>query len=230
MYSQAIQKNERIFEPVIAKLAYENNVLDDSDDLIQHSGLITTFGWVDITSKSPYKSIINTSPLANQTDDFFSDFEEAVGPLIQNDLTNSNDIESQELIFRIKTTPNIPDRSNIAKRLLDLFQYSKEDDPDFIGIREGSLKSFYNFLCSYTNLKSPSISLTPDNNIYASWKGENGRVFSIHFLADSDVRFVIFTPNKKHYDRMTRTSGATTFDMLMETEVKAYYIYEWISK
>lgn len=229
MYSQAIQKKERIFEPVIAKLAYENTILVDSDDLFQHPGLITTSEWVIITSKKPYKSIINTTPLANQTGDFISDFEDNAGPLIQNDLTNSNDMESQELIFRIKTTPSIPDRANIAERLLDLFQYSKEDDPDYIGIKAGSLQSFYNFLCSYTNLKSPSISLTPDNNIYASWRGENSRVFSIHFLPDSDVRFVIFTPNKKHYNRMTRTSGTTTFDTLMETEAKVYDLYDWIS-
>ena len=118
----------------------------DTDDLFQPSDLIRTAEWVVITSKEPYKSIIHTTPVANQTDNFIPDFEEDFGPLIQNDLTNSNDIESQEIIFRIKTTLNIPDRANIAKRLLDLFQYSKEDDPDFIGIRKESLKSFYNFL------------------------------------------------------------------------------------
>ena len=221
MYGSAEKTKERVFEPIVAHLPYATQFHSENDDLFNRPEP----KWTIPIRNKPYKSLIKTTSRVNQADDFI----EGVDAVIQKDLTNSNDSESQELILRIKTTPGIPERDNIGKRLLDLFQFSKEDQPDFIGIREESLKSFYNFLRNYTTLKRPAITLTPDNNIYASWRGDGGRVFSIHFLADNDVRFVIFSPNKRRPNRKTRTSGTTTFDILMEIEAVAHDLYSWIS-
>lgn len=227
MNELAFISTERTFESIISRMTYANKFLD-TDDLFDSPDT----KWIIKTANRSYKSLIKNSSHANQEADFdsFIDFSGEIGPVIQNDLTDSNDSEVQELILRIKTTSSIPDRAGIANRLLTLFHYSKEEDPDFIGIRANSLKSFYNFLRSYSQLKRPAITLTPDNNIYASWRGDEGRVFSIHFLPDSDVNFVIFTPNKRRPERKTRTAGKTTFDMLMETEASAYNLYDWISK
>jgi len=227
MNELALKNTERTFEPIVARLTYANTFLE-ADDLFDRPDT----KWTIKFANRSYKSRIKISSHANQEADFdsFIDLSEELGSVIQNDLTNSNDSEVQELILRIKTTSSISDRASIANRLLTLFHYSKEEEPDFIGIRAKSLKSFYNFLRSYTHIKRPAITLTPDNNIYASWRGDEGRVFSIHFLPDSDVNFVIFTPNKKRPERKTRIAGKTTFDMLMETEARAYNLYDWISK
>ncbi|MBW2680968.1 MAG: hypothetical protein JRD01_09545, partial [Deltaproteobacteria bacterium] len=135
----------------------------------------------------------------------------------------------QELIFFFFFSKSICYREGLANRLLSLFNDAKEEDPDCLGIAAKSLRNFNNFLHLNTNLKCPTISLTPDYNIYASWKGEQGRVFSLHFLPNEDVRFVIFKPNDRHPERKIRVSGIATTDVLMET-VMSYRIEEWISE
>lgn len=146
------------------------------------------------------------------------------------DLIDDTDEKVQELIFKFKTSPRISHGESIATRLLDLFHGEKGEDPLSLGISDGSLQNFYNFLISFVTLnkmKTPSISLTPENNIYASWRFEEGRLFSIHFLPGGDIRFVVFKPNERHPDRKIRVSGTATSDTIMET-VGPYGVWGWI--
>ncbi len=124
---------------------------------------------------------------------------------------------------------SIPYHDNLANRLITLFNDSKEEDPTSPGISDRSLFNFYNFLCLHDNLNCPTISLTPDYNIYASWRIERNRVFSVHFLPNGDARFVIFKPNDRHPERQIRISGTTTADILMET-VGPYGVRDWITE
>jgi len=80
-----------------------------------------------------------------------------------------------------------------------------------------------------TNIKCPIISLTPENNIYASWKSEQNRVFSVHFLGRGSVRFVILKPNDRHPEQQIRLSGTATYDILRET-VTPHGVWDWISE
>lgn len=138
--------------------------------------------------------------------------------------------QEYELIFRIRTSLSIRYRESLANRLVTLFKDTKEEDPDSPGIAAGSLRNFFNFLQLHPNLKYPSISLTPEYNIYASWRDEQNRVFSVHFLPNGgDARFVIFKPNYRHPERQIRISGTSTTDILMET-VSPYRVYDWISE
>ena len=144
------------------------------------------------------------------------------------DLLDSEEEQVQELIFRIRTSESIPFRQTLANRLLALFNDAKEEDSASLGISARSIRNFYKFLLLHTNLKCPTISLTPDYNIYASWRGEQKRIFSVHFLSNWDARFVIFIPNDRHPERQIRISGAVTTDILMET-VAPYHVCDWIS-
>lgn len=144
----------------------------------------------------------------------------------ETNLLDYEEAEIQELIFRIRRLPVIPWES-LADRLQALYDDAKEEDSDSSGIALGSIRHFYNFLQFHTNLKCPVVSLTPDNNIYASWKEGRNRVFSVHFLPSGDVRFVIFKPNSKHPDRQIRISGTATTDTLMET-VTPNGLLDWI--
>jgi len=146
----------------------------------------------------------------------------------QKDLTSSNENEVHDLIFRIRSTTGISDNITIANKLLKLYNFSKEDDPAFAGIEVSSLQNFYGFLQKNVTLRCPVISLTPDSNIYASWQSDGRRIFSVLFLPDNDVRYVVFKPNDRHPGRMIRNSGITTSDNLME-EVACYRLYDWIS-
>jgi|Deesub1362A_J573_1020465.scaffolds.fasta_scaffold09387_3 hypothetical protein len=161
----------------------------------------------------------------------FSIVRKNIVAITQSNLIESEEIESeeeevQELIYQIKAS-NIRYRDKIANQLITLFKDSKEEDPYSSGITAGSLRNFVNFLELYPNVKYPSISLTPEHNIYVSWRDEYNRLFSIHFLPNKDTRFVIFMPNYRHPERKIRISGITTVDVLMET-VAFYRVTDWI--
>lgn len=151
-------------------------------------------------------------------------------PFTQVDLLDSEEEQVKELIFRIRTSKSISFRQTLANRLLTLFYDAKEEDSASLGISAGSLRNFYKFLLLHSNLKCPTISLTPDYNIYASWRGEQKRIFSVHFLpTNGDARFVIFIPNVRHPERQIRISGAVTTDILIDT-VTLYHVCDWISQ
>jgi hypothetical protein len=144
-------------------------------------------------------------------------------------LLDSEEEQLQELILRLKTSLSIPYRESVANSLVTLFRDAKEEDPTSLGIAVGSLRYFYSFLQSNTKLKCPTISLTPEYNIYSTWRGEMNRVFSVHFLPNGDARFVIFKPNDRHPERKIRISGTATTDVLMET-VAPHGVLDWISE
>jgi len=148
-------------------------------------------------------------------------------PFTQTNLLDSEEDQVRRLIFRIRTSLSIRYREKLADRLTMLFDEAMEEDSATVGIAAGSLQNFYDFLRSYTNLKCPTLSLTPANNIYASWKVGQGRVFSVHFLPDGDTHFVVFKPNELHPERQVRLSGTATTDILMET-VTRHGVGEWI--
>ena len=101
-------------------------------------------------------------------------------------------MELKDTIFQFKSLP-VHYRS-LVHRLFMLSQYSKDEDPTGPGIVLGSLQNFYGFLRLHPNLRLPMVSLTPENNIYASWSDE--RVLSLHFLPDGDIHYVGFKPHE----------------------------------
>jgi len=157
-----------------------------------------------------------------------SDWPENEDPFTQADLLNNEEDQVQELIFQIRKSLSITCQKSLANRLLTLFNDAKEEDSDSLGIAVGSLRNFYNFFRLHDNLKYPTISLTPDNNIYSSWRGEHNQVFSVHFLPNEDARFVIFKPNDKHPERKIRLSGTATTDTLIKT-VESSGVWDWIA-
>ncbi|GAI20958.1 unnamed protein product, partial [marine sediment metagenome] len=103
-----------------------------------------------------------------------SDWPENEDPFTQADLLNKEEDQVQELIFQIRKSLSIRYHESLANRLLTLFNDAKEEDSASLGIAVGSLRNFYNFFRLHTKLKCPTISLTPDYNIYASWR--EGRI------------------------------------------------------
>jgi hypothetical protein len=162
-----------------------------------------------------------------EQDNRISEWVGSKDPETQTDLVDNEENQTQDLIFRIRTSTSIPYRERLANRLLTLFNDAKEEDPASLGIAVDSLRNFYNFLHLHDNLKYPSITLSPDDNIYASWRDKQNKVFSVHFWSNKDVRFVIFKPIKKYPDRKFRFSGAATIDTLMDEIPKD--MLDWIT-
>jgi hypothetical protein len=144
----------------------------------------------------------------------------------QIELLDNEEDYVQDLIFRIRSSHPVQCREILANRLVELLHDAKEEDS---GISVDSLRNFYNFLQLNPNLKCPAISLTPDCNIYTSWRSEMGQLFSVLFLPGGDTRFVIFKPNDLHLERQIRISGAVTTDNLFKT-VTPHGVWDWISE
>ena len=144
------------------------------------------------------------------------------------DTIEEEDIKVLRLIINFQKTNDININFEIYNRLMTLYYDAKEEDSTNPGIRFESLRNFYFFILLNVNLKLPAISLTPDNNIYISWRGDNNQVFSIHFLPNNLVRFVLFMKNRKHPDKKIRISGQATNDTIFESIIHRNDIY-WIN-
>ncbi len=138
-------------------------------------------------------------------------------PFTQPDLVDTQEYQLQEIIYQFKTSFVILHRERIVNRILSLIDQAKEEEESSLGIDLGSLRNFYDFLQINLDLKYPSITLTSDNRIYASWKRDSIYVVSILFLSSKwDVRFALLKPNNKHTNRQEQFSGKTTIDMVMD--------------
>lgn len=213
-------------EEQIASIFFNDGLFEDNSPSTQPD----TRGWGDVCVLPREKAIMphfKRTAFADYQEEF--DLTENGDTITQSNLVNREEVLVQELIYRIKISKPIPYREDLAKRLLVLYYDAKEEDPECVGIAAESLRSFNDFIHLHTNLKRPIISLTPDYNIYASWRDEQNRVFSIHFLPNADVRFVMFKPNVKRPERTIRVSGSATIDTLMET-VDPDCLEEWISE
>jgi len=134
----------------------------------------------------------------------------------------------EQIIWRVGTTLPISYRKKLASRLSELQEAVGEEESDGRVITVRSLQHFVEFLKAHPMLRCPAVSVTPDGNIYASWKSASDRVFSIHFFANGNVRFVIFRPNEKHAGEVIRLSGTATVDVVMSI-VSQHGVLSWAS-
>jgi hypothetical protein len=125
----------------------------------------------------------------------------------------------EALLQRIRSIPGLRNVEPIAERLETLQGLTTEelDGDEQLSLR--SLFFFTEFLEREPALRIPRITLTPEGNIYASWR-EGRRVFSIHFLADGRAHYVFFAPNPGNPDLTDRVYSQTTTDQLIEQMIR----------
>jgi hypothetical protein len=102
----------------------------------------------------------------------------------------------------------------IAGSLTELGMQQSED-PESTNLSPRSLSSFLSFLRVAKGIQRPSLSLTPDGEIYASWRGSGNRVFSLRFMPDGEARFVILRPASEASLRTIRSTGSAPADMIL---------------
>lgn len=186
-------------------------------------------------NRLPVQFPITSSGISEESKETVEWADEKEGPFTHQDLLSDNDNQVLKLISKISTSEAIPERKRISNRLINMFQYTKEEDPTNIGIAIISLLNFYiffqfNYEFSNDRVRCPLISLIPNNTIYVSWRGENNRVFSVHFLATLwDANFVILKPNDRHPDRQEQFYGTTTVDMVVK-KAEQYGTLTWVKE
>lgn len=163
---------------------------------------------------APWEEIFNDNSTVDQSKHKFPIYYRG-SAFTQAELLSTQDEQVQDLIYQIRKSKIILNHEIIANKLLALFMIAKEENPASLGIAADSLSNFYDFLQSYENIKIPALSLSPDYNIYASWRSVE-KLFSVHFLQNDEIRFVLFKPNIRHPKQKIRISGTVTSDTLME--------------
>ncbi len=130
------------------------------------------------------------------------------------------------ILTLLQDSHEIKHGKRIIQRIRTLRQMALDDEDG--DISSDSLRSFYEFLSMHPEVNYPDISLTPDGDIYARWKGRDRSLFSIHFLPQSRVRYIVFAPDRKRPDLMDRVSGSGSVYTVLETADRAYGVGGWV--
>lgn len=95
---------------------------------------------------------------------------------------------------------------SVSNRLHEL-RLQQGEDPESAEISIESMESFAAFLRSVRGIGLPSLSLTPDGNIYASWR-KHDRVFSAEFRSGGLATYVLFRPAPGGTGSKLRSAGS----------------------
>jgi hypothetical protein len=119
------------------------------------------------------------------------------------------------LIDRLLAT-DITYKNRLSERIIKLSEAFAEDyEGRILSVR--SLAGLVDFLELSLSSSYPDLTATPAGDVYAEWRGPEGRLLTIEFLDSGDARYLMFRPNPKHPQRVDRLSGTTTTDALPET-------------
>jgi hypothetical protein len=127
---------------------------------------------------------------------------------------NVEEKQVQQLISQISLFDKLSCKEIIKNKLDKLYIISKEEDPGSTGISLDSLRTFYKFLQNNIMIECPMISLTPDNDIYATWKNIDGQLLSLNFLQDGNVSFVLFKFDTNNPTKITPASDTIPVSQL----------------
>lgn len=140
----------------------------------------------------------------------------------------ADDEDFTEAIRDIRNAKAIPEHEALANRLEVLLDAYKEDYGESLNAE--SLRTFSVFMCQHPMMKRPIITATPDGNLFAEWKGEEGRRYlGVQFLPTSQVTYVAIRPNPQHAPLRIRISGQATADQLL-TELSGHDVTSWAAR
>ncbi len=114
----------------------------------------------------------------------------------------------------------------LARRLRSLLEAMAEEGETWSDDSPESLRRMMLFLQSQPTLRYPSVTVTPSATFRAQWTADPGRHFGAEFLANGEVRFVVFSPDPRHPDRIQRVSGIESWENLMHV-IEPYDVRRW---
>lgn len=138
--------------------------------------------------------------------------------------------EIQMLFESLSTRHSSAFMEAIKSRLLSLRSMLQEEEGQAADLSADSLRAFLVFIRDLPGLRRPNIVLTSEGEIYTRWKGDNGRLFAVHFISGDKVRFTAFRPNPKRLRIVQRISGIDSVDTVLETANAACSVLEWLKE
>ena len=135
----------------------------------------------------------------------------------------SNDGQAVDTYMKLLDQSSLPFKARLADRLAVLTSAFAEDyDRGTLSPR--AIDALVTFLASSASFGYPELTATPAGDLYAEWRGSDGRILTIEFLDSGDVHYLFFGPNPKHPQRTDRLTGFTTADALPDTVVRLAHL------
>lgn len=132
-----------------------------------------------------------------------------------------------KVVGDLRNAKTIPENEALSDRLEALLRAYQEDYGQSLDAE--SLRTFMSFVSHHPELKRPIITATPDGNLFAEWKGDEGRRYlGVQFLPTRQVRYVAIRPNPQHV-QCIRSSGLVTADQLL-AEIASHNVADWAGR
>lgn len=133
-----------------------------------------------------------------------------------------------KVLRSLRNSELILEKEVLAERLTVLLHDYQDDYGQSLDAE--SLNTFIAFVSFHPELKRPIITATPDGNLFAEWKGDEGRRYlGVQFLPTRQVRYVAIRPNPQHPQLRIRTSGIVTTDQLL-AEISIHNVSDWANR
>ncbi|MCC2652634.1 MAG: hypothetical protein K0Q60_2797 [Microvirga sp.] len=119
-------------------------------------------------------------------------------------------------------------REGLAERLDFLMSALEEEGEIWADDSPHSLRQMLLFLRAKPELRCPMVTITPSRTFRAQWQAGGNRHLALDFLPDGQVRFVVFSPDPRHPDRVQRVSGIVgRMDVIRAVE--PYKVLRWMT-
>lgn len=119
----------------------------------------------------------------------------------------------KRLVDVIRNTSVRTDGEVIAKRLETIEAAQEQDE---IEVNVESLRQLAKFLLENNQLQTPDIVITNRGNYRVQWQKAANKHFAMEFFPAGDVKFVCFRINRANPTKISRYSGLTTVDEIVD--------------
>ena len=133
---------------------------------------------------------------------------------------------TSDLVSFVRNHVRLEYSASLANRLDNLREASIEEAPEQAPISVNSLQSFVSFIAREATLAQPEVVLTYTGNIRAEWHKSRKEHFSVEFLPNGQVRYVVFTRDPNYATRIDRATGLVSAETLMD-KVKPFNVLAW---
>jgi hypothetical protein len=114
----------------------------------------------------------------------------------------------------------------LARRLEFLLEAMEEEEKGWTEDSPESLRRMLLFLNNVPSFRYPVVTITPSATFRAQWTADEKRHFAIDFLPSGEVRFVVFSPDPRHPNRIQRISGIMSWENLINV-IETYRVHHW---
>jgi hypothetical protein len=200
------------------------DIFDINSAILHNDGSTDRRSW-ELTPALFYVVARGVAPTGSADIESAPDEAPASGFYVLDELrTPKGQIQRQIPAFR--RGGGLPYRERLARRLDFLLGALEEEEETWAEDSPDSLRQMLLFLQAVPDFRCPTVTVTPAATFRAEWNAGQNRHLAIDFLPDGQVRFVVFSPDPLHPDRVQRVSGIVSRADVMRA-IEPYKIYRW---